>query len=230
MKQFFVGVGLALCVMSASGCAAQIKYNFDKDLFVSQAPKDRSVVIDVFQDNRSEKEKIGEVYGKSGYAVSEDKLFKKDVPLQISNMLAEHLTKAKVFNKAEVVDVSNDLELKSAEMIELRTKGYGLAVVGKLNHFYGYYSDEVSAAMSAMFGLVGVLTEAMVNPKKVGGKVEYGDVKIIDLGNGAVVWSGNVEHSFENEVKFYDSTVAYVLKALKETNDKFSKQLSGTVL
>ena len=148
-------------------------------MFVSAESKNYAVVIDVFQDNRSEREKEGKVYGKDGYAINNDSMFKKDIPSQISQMLAEHLIKAKVFSKVEVMDVPDDLESRSDEMAKLKDKKYDLAVIGKLNHFYGYYSDEVSAGVSVMFGLVGVLTEAMMNPKTVGGKVEYGDVKII---------------------------------------------------
>ncbi len=214
-----------------SGCAAQVKYKFDKDMFVSPEPKHYAVVIDAFADNRPEREKEGKFYGKDGYAVINDKMFKKDIPLQVSQMLAEHLTKAKVFDSVKVVNVSDDLEVKPEEMTQLKDAGYSLVVIGKLNCFYGYYSDEVSASVSALlFGAVGAITEALMNPKTVGGKVEYGDVKIIDLVKGTVAWSGNVEHDFEKKEKFYDTPIGYVLKALKETNNNFSKQLSESNL
>lgn len=214
-----------------SGCAAQVKYQFDKDSFVSPEPKKYAAAVDVFQDNRPEREKEGKLYGKESYAVNNDKMFKKDIPRQVSQMLAEHLTKAKVFDKVQVEEIPDGLELKTEEMAGLKNKGYDLAVMGKLNHFYGYYSDQVSAATSAvLFGMVGMMVEAVSNPKTVGGKVEYGDVKIIDLAKGAVVWSGNVEHAFEKQEKFYDGPVGYVIKALKETNNKFSRQLSESSL
>ncbi len=231
MQKILCGAFLLFNMVVLSGCAAQVKYNFDKDLFVSTASKNYAVVIDAFQDNRPDREKEGKLYGKDGYAISNDKMFKKDIPLQVSQMLAAHLTKAKVFNKVEVMDVPDDLESRLDEMAGLKDKKYDLAVIGKLNHFYGYYSDEVSAMSSAiLFGLVGAMVEAVANPKTVGGKVEYGDVKIVDLNKGVVVWSGNVEHDFEKQEKFYDGQVGYVLKALKETNNKFSKQLSETNL
>lgn len=227
MRKFFCGVFSTYSMVAFSGCAAQVKYQFDKDSFVSPESKKYAVAVDVFQDNRPEREKEGKLYGKEGYAVNNDKMFKKDIPRQVSRMLAEHLTKAKVFDKVQVEEVSDDLESKTDEMAGLKNKGYDLAVMGKLNHFYGYYSDEVSATTSAvLFGVVGMMVEAISNPKTVGGKVEYGDVRIIDLARGVVVWSGNVEHAFEKQEKFYDGPVGYVLKALKETNDKFSHQLS----
>ncbi|MBF0523405.1 MAG: hypothetical protein HQL24_10180 [Candidatus Omnitrophica bacterium] len=189
-------------------------------------PKNYIVVADVFADNRPGSEKEGKLYGKDGYATSKDQMFKKDLPLQISQMFVDHLSKAKIFKKIDLLDISNDLDLKQEEMTSLKNKGYNLAIIGKINHFYGYQSDEAATAVAPLFGLVGVLTEAMINPKTVGAKVEYGDVKIIDLDNQKIVWSGNAGHDFEQQVKLYDGPVIYVLRALKETNNKFSRQLA----
>ena len=154
---------------------------------------------------------------------TKDKDFKPGVDVQISQMLVKHLEHTQMFRKVILRDVKNNLAEDYSQMDALVNEGIDIAVVGDLGHFSGTQSG--AAGVAGMFGLVGMMTEAITNPKTVGGHVEYDNVKIIDLKNKFVLWEGDIEHTFEDRVTFYDGPVAYALRTLKEANNKFTEKL-----
>lgn len=226
MRLFKIIPGIFL-VLFLSGCAANIKYAFDKDLYKKDEPMNYAVIVDVFKDNRPSEERDGNFRKKEGYLSTGNKDFKPEVEKQISGMLVEHLKSARIFKHIELKDVPDNLDLDIDTMQQLQQEGVDLAILGNLEHFYGYQSG--SAGGAVMFGLVGVLTEAMINPKTVGANVEYSNVKIVDLKNKKILWQGDIEYNFEDRVTFYDSPVIYALRGLKKLNDKFCLKLTYNI-
>ena len=222
MKRYFI-VSLLLLSCVSFGCASSVSYKFDKDMHKREKPLNYSAIVDVFEDTRPRTESAGYLDGKKDHAITSDNLFKPDIVRQVSDMLVKHLKEANVFKSVEVQNVDNELEKNSVAMNQLRSKGFDLVIIANLGHFYGYQSSMTSSGVSVLFGVVGVLAESMANPKVVGAKVEYADVKIIDLNKQKVVWRGNFDHSFEERDTFYDGPVVYALRALKEVNNKFVK-------
>jgi curli biogenesis system outer membrane secretion channel CsgG len=206
---------IALCL---NGCATAVKYSFDKNLYRRNTPMDYSVVVDVLEDTRPQAEHDGTVYNKKDFSCTKDKGFKPYIDLQISQMLVAHLNEARLFNSVELRDIENNLHENSEEMEKLRQQDIDLAITGNIKHFYGFQSNPV--AVGAVFGLVGVLAEAMANPKTVGAEVEYGDIRVIDINENSVLWTGDIEYGFEKEDIFYDGPRAYVLQGLKSANEK----------
>jgi hypothetical protein len=151
------------------------------------------------------------------------------VDAQISQMLVEHFNKAKLFEGIQLLNVDNDLDTNNDEMEKLCTQGVDLVILGKLKHFYGYQSQGAMTAASVMFGALGVLTEAIANPKTVGGVVEYSDVKVVDVKNKKVLWEGTVTHGFEEEDVFYDGPNVYALRALQKANNQFVQDLNNVL-
>lgn len=205
-----------LLVLSLSGCAASVRYAFDDKLYRRDEPMRYNVLVDVFEDMRPAVER-SETSKKEGLIYTNDKMFRGNVDVQISQMLVEHLRKARMFTAVELRDINSE------DTAMLSKAGVDLVIDGDIRHFYGFQSGAAGAAV--LFGLVGVLTEALVNPKTVGGNVEYGNVKVIDVASGTVLWEGNARHSFKDKDTFYDGPVAYALRALKEVNNELTQEL-----
>ncbi|MDD4910204.1 MAG: energy transducer TonB [Candidatus Omnitrophica bacterium] len=174
------------------------------------------VLVDVFEDARPAGERSG-TGNRKGFIYTNDKMFRDNVDVQISKMLAEHLRKARVFTSVEF----RDINLEDAAM--LNKDGVELVIDGDIRHFYGFQKG--AAGASVLFGMVGVLAEAMANPKTVGADVEYGNIRVIDVAGRRILWEGNVRHSFEDKDVFYDGPAAYAVRALKEANNKFVQEL-----
>lgn len=226
IMRLFKFCSLVVLALLISGCAANVKYSMDKDIYKRDVPINRVAIVDVIEDVRPTEECEGIYYNSGDLTYSSDKQFKPNINRQASQMLVDHLNKARIFKVVELRDVDNDLEKNAAEMNLLHNQGIDLVIIGNLRHFYGYQSGVTSAAMAAgLFGLAGALTEAAINPKTVGGNVEYCDIKIIDLGNKGILWKGNINYEFKKKVTFPEATVSYSLLALKEGNNKFIKKL-----
>lgn len=220
-----MALGLIVVVFLTSGCTSSISYKFDKTLYKRKKPLNYSVVVGVFDDARPEEEHSGKLEGKKGYATTSDKLFKPDVARQVSEMLAKHLREANIFRKVKVESIGSNLLRNPSAMQKLYKKGFRLAIVADLQHFYGYQSGETSrVASSVLFGMIGAITEAIVNPKIVGARVEYSDIEVIDLKSQKAIWRGNLCESFEESDTIYDGPVYYVLQTLKKINDRFAKR------
>jgi len=106
----------------------------------------------------------------------------------------------------------------------LAQEGVDIVMTAQLAHFTGFQSGTNPAGM--MFGALGVLTEAIANKKSVKGQVEYRDLRIIDIKQQRVLWTGNIGHQFERQEVFYNGHVAYALEALKDANGKVAIKLN----
>lgn len=222
LTRVFVVLSLFLFL---TGCASTIKYSFTNDLYKREMPMDYNVIVDVFEDIRTQDEHDGIFQTNDKFMYTKDKDFKPDVNLQISKAIADHLTESKMFNAVKVEDVDNGLYQDIEAMEILKNRGVDLVITGDIKHFYGFLSG--SAGTSVALGVLGVLAEAMANPKTVGANVEYDNIKIIDLNNKQVLWQGGLKHDFREKDTFYDSQVIYALRALKEVNNKFTKKIDN---
>ena len=219
--------GLVLFVtLIATGCAAPIRYGFDKNLYRRAEPKSLTAVVDLFQDLRMEDERDGTFSATKRYLYTKDKLFKKNIDRQVSDALVKHLQKARMFEEVAFQDFDDDLFESPEKMAALKAQGFDVAIQGDLYHFYGYRSG---AGAAAFFGLAGILTEALVNHKVVGGRAAYGEVKFVDLNSASSVWQGNFSYDYEDRVVFYGEPPSYAIQALKEINDQLTKKLDEVV-
>jgi len=226
MKQIKL-VLLVPFIFLTCGCATPIKYNLGKGIYEGENPTNYTLAVDVFQDLRPSGESDGTIVKDKGptFVSTQDKNFTPDIDRQISGMLVEHLNKANIFKQVELRDVDNAIYSNSGLMSSLNAEGIDLVMLGNLSHFYGYMDMGASTIAAVAFGLVGALTEAIINHKTVGANVEYSDMKIIDLRNKQIIWEGNIGHEYEEKVVFYDSPVAYSLRGLREANNKFAEKL-----
>ncbi len=208
------------------GCATTTAINYKLDNTVKgDKTISKNVVIDVFNDLRSDEEKAGLLTLGKEIAQTKDKDFKPDVNVQISQMITKHLEKSGLFNSVALEDIDDDIDQNVESMTKLTSEGKDIAIVGNINHFYGYQTKPNQ--LGGMFGLVGTFTEAFANEKKVGAKTEYVDVKVIDLNKQSVVWQGNIEYEFDEKDTFYDGQVIYSLRGLKEANKKLVEKLES---
>jgi|GEM_PF-4449680 len=222
LKLMFFGI----LIFSCAGCATSIKYKVDKAQYKNAKPLDYTLAVDIVEDVRPAAEHDGTFYNTHDYYTTQDKRFKPGVGKQISQTLVDHFKAARAFTIIELRNVDNDLDKNPQEMELLRKEGVDLAVIGNLKHFYGFQSQSPAEVLAGvMFGAIGALTEMIANPRTVGGKVEYADVKIIDLDKKKILWQGSIEHEFREKDTFYDGQKAYALRALKETNNKFVKKI-----
>lgn len=220
MKNVWNLIAVTALMLVASGCAIPIKYGYDKTLYHREAPHALTAVVDVAQDLRTQDEHDGTFSTTKDYMYTQDKIFKKEIGMQVSKALVEHLKKAKVFTKVEVKDLS-DFKEDPSVYESLSATGADIAIFGDLHHFYGFRSGKSSSMTASMFGLVGVLTEAMANKKVVGGRAMIGDAKVVDIKNQKVLWQGDIDHDFEDKDTFYGEAPGYAIEALKKANDKF---------
>jgi TonB family protein len=221
-KGRIINLAVAIClVILLSGCAANIKYAVDKKPEEKPVAHNYVVLIDIIDDERPPEEHTGKMTSDTDYMYTKDKNFKAGIDAQISQMLAEHLAKSRIVRTVEVKNVDNDLDKNTAEMEALHNQGVDLVIIADLKHFYGYQNGANTAMMAGVLGgLVGAFTEMIVNPKNVGGNVEYCNIKIISLHNKEILWSGDINHKFQDKDVFYDGQVNYALQALKGANAK----------
>ncbi len=211
------------------GCATKIHYGLEKSLY--QRPEKTKLVaaLDQIQDLRTEEEHDGTFSLTKGYDYSKDSAFKKDISAQVTDITAKHLRHANIFSAVEVQELVNFSVEDQAQVDALLAQGIDIVIQADLHHFYGYQSGAKSAAMSSFFGLAGVMTEALVNKKLVGGRATLGDVKIFDLDSKSLLWQGDLDYEFEEKDTFYDGGPMYAIQALKKVNEKLAQQVSEVV-
>ncbi len=220
-----------ICLNFLTGCAATIKYSFDKAP-ARLKPFPYHAIVSI-EDARSVYEREGVFEDSAGEKVyTKDKDFKPDVPVQIASTLAGHLRAAKLFESVTVQTFPADVISNEEAIQGLASQGVDLAIIGRLKHFYGYQTEPNRAfSMAGAFGgaiggAAAAIAEMLVNPKTVGGKVTYGPVRGVDVRRKQVLWEEEVEASFERKEKFYKGQVAYALQALKEANQELVKRLN----
>lgn len=222
-------VAVTIVLFLTTGCATAIKYEHDSSLYRKDKPHNLTAVVDIFQDFRTQDEHDGTFSTTKDYCYTQDKNFSKDIGKQVSTALATHLKRSKVFKKVEVKDLPDFKESDPAIYQTLAASGADIAIYGDLHHFYGYRSGKSSATMASMFGLAGVLTEAFANKKVVGGRATIGDAKIVDVKNQKVLWQGDVDHDYDKKDTFYSEAPLYAISALKQTNDKFVRNIDEVI-
>ena len=226
MKKFQLVNLVVFLAIITTGCGVPIKYGFDKSLYRRAEPKNLKAVIDLFQDLRTEDEHDGTFSATKKYLYTKDKLFKKNIDQQVSDALIKHLQKAKMFDEVVFQDFDDDLFESPGKISALKAQGFDVAIQGDLYHLYGYRS---SSGVASFFGLAGLMIEALINHKVVGGRAAYGEVKFIDLNSGLGVWQGNFSYDYEDRVIFYGEPPSYAIKALKEINDQLTQKLDEVV-
>jgi hypothetical protein len=186
-----------------SGCATAISYRLPASAAMRRTPLPYRVIVGVFPDERPERERISPVGTRGFRAIradrsTSDKQFKPDVPRQIAMALAVHLQQSKLVGTAIVQDVEDGLEQQPDRLHALAQERVDLVITGRLAHFAGYRDR---------------------------GRVEYRDVKLIDVADHGVLWQGTISHAVERTGWFSGGSVAHVLEALREAN----QQLAETV-
>ena len=130
------------------GCGYAIKYNLnEKDIFLSKSTKPLKVQVATFSDKRdvvereksARKEKGDTDLGDYTY----DREFRGDVAEEITKMLIKHLNYSKAF-ASETMPASFRTEQLSAEVLDsLGEVGIDAVITGEINHFYGYYDQNL---------------------------------------------------------------------------------------
>ncbi len=218
---------LFMSLMFLGGCASSINYKIDRSDFKGIS-SNKVIAIGIFKDQRPEIEHKGEKGAFVRTYRSGDKDFKKDIPLQIGEMLVKHVEQSGLFNHVLLRDLKDDFYLDPQEVNQLIDQGVDIVVIGRLGHFYAF-QDMPNAGLS-MFGLVGALTDMAINKKSVGAGVEYSDLKVIDLKTLAVIWEGNIDYHFDDIVGSPAASAYYWRKALREANNRFVQKLDEVVL
>lgn len=214
------------CVL-LGGCATTTPVKYPLSSVPQKESSDKTMAVGIFQDSRPPEEHRGQRGNTGNMLKTGDGDFKPNLPLQISQMTVDHIEKSNMFRKVLLMPLSDNLFQDHAAMQKLSEQGIDYALTGRLDHFSGYQTAPM--AVMGLFGLTGVLTEAVVNKKVTGGKVEYGDLKIIDLKSQTVLWDGQVEYGFENKAVMYEGPTAYCLKALKEANNDLINKIDQAI-
>lgn len=213
-------------ILFVSGCASNIVYEVDKDMYASVKRMNYNVVIDVFEDKRPEEEHSGIWMDKEGkeqkvFDYTADKNFNNNVAKQITEMLATHIKEANLFDKVELRDIDKQKDIET-----LNKEGRDIVIVGDLEHFYGF-QNKSSSILGVLLGPISVAIE-MANKKNVGGYVSF-NIKVLDAKRNKVVWQGTIEDKFEEKDAFFKGPVAYALRSLKQANNRFIEVLEKTM-
>lgn len=206
-----------------SGCATtSLNYHID-DTYSTDTHFNFKVAVNSFQDSRPEDEKLKDIGHERIGFYTNDETFKNNAGGATSECLLNHLKQINIFSSIDTVDFPFDLETSPEQMKSLSDKGYDFAITANMVHCVGFQLSESSGG--AEFGALGILADAMANPRTVGAKVEYNPIKIIDLKNQRVIWCDSVEYNYEKKVTFYSGPNAYLIDGLKGANNKFIKEL-----
>lgn len=220
---------LVCSMLGMVGCASTtpIRYKVTA-LPTTPIPHGQRLLVAVFDDARPETERIRKPdFGQRDWDTS-DKDFKPDVPRQLATALAEHLKRAGVVQEECLIEeVPADLATNGEAMQALAARGIDVVLMGRVMHFRGFQHGMMTSAV--FFGLAGVLTEAITNPKYIGGHAAYSPLMLVDVERQRVLWQGDIEHQFDDKQTFYKGHVAYALEALKETNTKVARVVEDTL-
>ena len=218
-----------------NGCATTaVRYTL-KETPVRTAPLPYHVVVVVLTDDRPQEERVEQKPPKNPSPRSEtfytsDKNFKPNIPYQIATAMADHLRQTNLVQKV-TVNGDTGLDAKPEVLDQLAREGADFVITGHLVHFSGSVSGFTPGGTVAerMGGGLGVLSETMAHPKTVGGRVEYQNLKIIDMTQGPAVWKGDVSHRFERQETWWKPPAHYALEALRAANAKMVKPLEQTL-
>lgn len=196
-------VGTTLGVLALSGCATAISYRLPASAAMRQTPLPYRIVVGVFPDDRPERERIPPAGARGFRAIrvdrsTSDTQFKPDVPRQIATALAAHLQQSKLVGTATAQDVEDGLEHQPDRMHTFAEERVDLVITGRLAHFAGYRDR---------------------------GRVEYRDVKLIDVADHRVLWQGTISHTFERRGWLSGGPVAHALEALRGANQQLAETL-----
>ena len=225
---FLRNIILLFTITALTGCATAVQYGYDSTLYSKKAPHELQALIKPFQDLRTPDEHDGTFSATKDYFYTQDKIFKKDIGAQVTKAVKKHLEKAKVFKKVEIRELNGAADDPKI-LEELKDSGFDILISGDLHHFYGYQSGKISSRTASMFGLAGYLTEAMANKKIIGGRASLGDVKVIDVKAGKILWQGNIDYDYEKKITFYLDPQTYAIEALKMVDDKLVRQVDQAI-
>lgn len=215
-------------MLTTLGCAtAPIRYTLDRQP-LRPTPLPYVMVVDVFTDARPTEERVRARpslwSGSAADLYTSDADFRPNVAQHITEMLAQHLQQAGLFARVEVQELGDAPERDPQVIEQLRQHQVDLLMTARLTHFLGHQSGS-SYVPAMLFGALGVLADAMSNPRTVSGYVEYADLKIVDVPQKNILWQGTINQRFERKETFYKGPIVYVLEALKATNADLATRL-----
>ena len=213
-----------LGVVLLSGCARAITYRLPPSALVPRGPAPYRLLVDIFPDDRPTRERVPQPAtappeGTRPDRVSSDRHFTRDIPRQIAERIAAHLSQSPLVRTARVEDGEEELERRPDQMRALAARGVDVVLTGRLAHFVGV--DRGGHLIGRMPGFAGAPTAAVANPKAARGHAEYRDVKIIDVIHQRVLWQGTITRTIERpDAVFSGGPSASALEALREANEQ----------
>lgn len=151
--------------------------------------------------------------GVSWFFNSDDYYEGNNVSPWVSNMLAQHLNKIKVFKKAEKYVFGKKLP--------------ELFLQGKIKKFEAFKERSTAKEISSAFGLLGVLGTIGLKSRYEGETV-LTQIKLINASNNAVLWEGEVEgriNGTDRADSYGWSVYRHANLSLKEAVSELGKKL-----
>lgn len=200
------------------GCVTAPKYPTNELTYSSDVRLNYNIAINTFQDVRPDSERLKDIGHERIGFYTNDKSFKSRLNELVPEKLSKELKKTRIFSEVNTVNFSYDIDQKPAEMQSLLDQGYDLVIMGTITHCVGYQLTESSGGTA--FGAMGVLFDAMSNPRIVGSHVEYNPLKIVDLRQQRVIFGEKINYSYETQDTFYKGPYSYAIKGIKGANQK----------
>jgi hypothetical protein len=166
-----------LFVLLLSGCVGYaIKYELkEPDVIVSKSKLSLSVQLAKFSDTRPQEEKSKDIRSEKGQSdvndYTYDNEFSGNVVEEVSKMVVEHINYSKVFNRITLASFAS-ADVSDSKLDALREKGVDVLILGDLNHFYGYYEQNIGMQLLYCIPL-GVASGLLLNFSFTSGNTTY---------------------------------------------------------
>jgi hypothetical protein len=141
--QLILLVALVSMLAVVSGCSYKINYRLsERDITTTDHQSSWSVAVATLEDRRDDSERSKKACKAKGFEdcgdYSYDKEFGGKVAADITRMLTSHLEFSGIFR--EVTTLSDKKSpLEAARLKSLAANGTEAVLVGRIEHFYGYY-------------------------------------------------------------------------------------------
>lgn len=213
---------LALSILSLTGCATNFKiaYNTSDIAEEPAAPKMLIVNIQPFDDERQtidenkvlfENGRYAVVNGKRSCVNSEEHYEEGAVPVQISNIIAEHLNQKHFFEKV----VFNNKDIAD------------YYISGKIKRFYGEQEISIADEVGAQFGLIGAsVTSGIKTPAKI--VIQITDLELHDNTGRVVQKFADINERYDESPRADSSCwsiYSNINEKLKITVEKLSQNI-----
>ena len=211
---------MTLVIGCSTGCSLKRAISYpltEADRLNRGSPIPLRLLIANLKDSRHNREKVGRADGSES---TRDKFY-KDVPGDVTKVIATHLSQSGLFADVQIAPFG--MEHATPEQLTAVVGRFDAVLLGELGHFYGVvYRSSAMAGMAGVAGAAGGLVGGLVVvgiestlSKDVEAHVLLRNLQLVSVNTGEIIWRGEVESSFKRSQRGMPDPPELAIEALR---------------